>query len=75
VLIYINPLEIKLIKVDVEGAEYEVLKGSTETLKHTKFVVLELSRKTEACLRLLQAYGFKCKKMKFTNYYACVRVK
>ena len=70
-----NRLEIKLIKLDVEGAEYEVLKGSIETLKHTKFVILELSRRTEACLRLLQAYGFKCKKMKFTNYYACARVK
>jgi FkbM family methyltransferase len=70
-----NLLEIKLIKIDVEGAEYEALKGLTKTLKRTKFVVLELSRKTEACLRLLQDYGFKCRKMAFTNYYACKRVK
>jgi len=57
-----NRLEIKLIKIDVEGAEYEVLKGLTETLKCTKSIVLELSRKTEACLRLLQAHGFNFKK-------------
>jgi len=70
-----NRLEIKLIKIDVEGAEYEVLKGLTETLKCTKSIVLELSRKTEACLRLLQAHGFNFKKMRFMNYYACARVK
>jgi FkbM family methyltransferase len=69
-----NLLEIKLIKIDVEGAEYEVLKGLTKTLKHTKFVVLELSRKKEACLRLLQSHGFKCRRMAFMNHYACKRV-
>ena len=74
-LAHTNLSRIKLIKIDVEGAEFEVLQGLTETLKCTKFVILELSRKAEACLRLLQAHGFKCKKMKFTNYFACGRVK
>jgi len=73
VLARANLPQIKLIKIDVEGAEYEVLKGLKETLNHTKFVVLELSRKIEDCLSLLQDHGFKCKKMKFTSYYACYR--
>lgn len=67
----LNRMGIKLIKIDVEGAEYEVLRGLTETLKHTELIVLELSRNLEPCLRLLQAYGFKVEKMKFTSYYAC----
>ena len=67
--------EVKLLKIDVEGSEYEVLKGLKGTLNHTKFVILELSRKADACLNLIQAHGFKCKKMKFTSYYLCYREK
>jgi len=75
VLAHTGLSQIKLIKIDVEGAEYEVLRGLTETLKHTKFVVLELSRKADACLKMLQAYGFECRKMKFTDYYVCAKIK
>ncbi len=31
------------LKIDTEGAEIEILKGATETLKRTDFVVLEVS--------------------------------
>ena len=64
---------IKLIKVDVEGLEYEVLSGLNKTLNHTEYVVVELSRKTRDCLKLLEESGFKCRKAKFTTYYLCCK--
>jgi FkbM family methyltransferase len=51
--------EIKLIKIDVEGAGYEVLQGLARILQNTKIVILELSRKTESCLKLLQTLALK----------------
>jgi len=65
--------KIKLIKIDVEGAEYEVLQGLRQTLIRTEYVVLELSRKVDECLRLLREYGFTYEKMKFTTYYKCCK--
>lgn len=38
---------IKVIKIDVEGHEVEVLKGSINTLKNTKYVVIETRDKTD----------------------------
>jgi FkbM family methyltransferase len=35
---------IDIIKIDVEGAEYEVLKGAKDILKKTKCLVIELTR-------------------------------
>jgi len=66
---------VRLLKVDVEGSEYEVLKGLDKTLNHTEYVVLELSRKANDCLKLLREHDFKCRKMKFTNYYVCYKGK
>jgi hypothetical protein len=72
----LTPLpKIKLIKVDVEGAEYEVLQGLNQTLTRTECVVLELSRRVNECLELLQKSGFICKKMKFTSYYKCCKTR
>ncbi|MDQ7038666.1 MAG: FkbM family methyltransferase [Aquificota bacterium] len=34
---------VKLIKIDVEGFEYMVLKGAEETLKRTDFLILEVT--------------------------------
>lgn len=64
---------VKLLKLDVEGSEYEVLKGLNKTLNHTECVVLELSRRADDCLKLLREHGFKCRKAKFTSYYVCCR--
>ena len=38
---------IDLIKIDVEGYEMEVLKGSLETLKQVEFVMIELNNNTK----------------------------
>jgi FkbM family methyltransferase len=64
---------MKLLKVDVEGSEYEVLQSLNKTLNHTEYVVLELSRKADDCLKLLRERGFKCRKMKFSGYYVCCK--
>jgi len=55
---------VKLLKLDVESSEYEVLKGLNKTLNHTECVVLELSRRVDDCLKLLREHGFKCRKAK-----------
>jgi FkbM family methyltransferase len=65
--------KIKLIKIDAEGAEYEIIQGLTETLIRTEYVVIELSRRTYECLQLLKKYGFICEKMRFTTYYKCYK--
>ncbi|MCC6018821.1 MAG: FkbM family methyltransferase [Candidatus Verstraetearchaeota archaeon] len=50
----------KLLKVDVEGAEVEVLKGSAEILKLTDYIVFEASKQTiEGCLRALSEFDVK----------------
>jgi FkbM family methyltransferase len=68
-----NLMDITLMKIDVEGAEYEALLGSQEVLARTKALVIELSRKAKECLSLLQEHGFKCCKAKFTTYYVCYK--
>jgi hypothetical protein len=35
--------QIDLIKIDAEGSEYEVLKGSEYALKLTKYLIIEVS--------------------------------
>jgi len=67
--------KIKLIKVDVEGAEYEVLQGLNQTLTRTQCVILELSRRVNECFELLRKSGFTCEKMKFTSYYKCCKTR
>ena len=55
-----SELNIDLLKIDVEGAEVEVLKGADKVLKRTKYVMVEVQpeNKKEVCL-LMNRYGFK----------------
>jgi len=59
---------IKLLKIDVEGSEYQVLIGAKETLEKTKHIVLELSENSDEIQRMLEEAGFKIRKLKFTTY-------
>ena len=34
-----------IVKIDVQGAEIDIIKGATETLKDTKYLILELQHK------------------------------
>tara|TARA_R100001460_G_scaffold71564_3_gene112356 strand:+ start:215 stop:841 length:627 start_codon:yes stop_codon:yes gene_type:complete len=58
--------DIDLIKIDVEGYEMEVLKGASETLKNTKYLMIELNNNTKkygsnnmAIEKFLETLGFK----------------
>ncbi len=62
---------IKLIKIDVEGAEAEVLKGATKTLqKHHPKIVFEAwdNEKLRGIKEVLKPFGYKIKKIGEENY-------
>jgi FkbM family methyltransferase len=59
--------QIDLLKVDVEGAEVEVLAGARAVLERTRFVVLEYHSpdRRAQCLQLLRTAGFRCRDKRF----------
>ena len=59
---------IKMLKIDVEGAEYQVLCGASETLKKTKYVILEWSENYDKIVRLLRGEGFSIHNLSFTTH-------
>ena len=59
---------IKLMKVDVEGAEYQVLEGARRTLKKTSHVIPEASMNKRKIARLLEEMGFKVRILRFMTY-------
>ncbi len=59
---------IKFLKIDVEGAELEVLKGGGETLKKTNYVVFEASKNRSECRELLKSASFEVTEMQFKPY-------
>jgi len=65
--------DIEIIKIDVEGAEYEVLRGLTKSLAKTKYVIVEVSRNTREILDFLRQHGFNIKKLRFTSYILAYR--
>jgi len=55
----LNKPEIKLLKVDVEGAEIEVLQGAFYVLRHTSYVMVEVRSVTYGKVReLLNSLDF-----------------
>ena len=46
------------IKIDVEGAEYDVLKGASMTLKNVNALMVEVSNHKNDVLSLLADFGF-----------------
>ena len=64
---------IKMLKIDAEGAEYQVLSGASETLNKAKYVVLECSKDCDKIKSLLQQSGFDIRKLHFTTYILAER--
>ncbi len=61
--------EIELLKVDVEGFEIEVLKCANETLKRTKYIMIEiLSKNRNEVFRILKEGGFYLIDMTRNNF-------
>jgi len=54
-----NDEAVDLLKIDVEIAALEVLKGASEVLNRTKYVIIELhSPIREEGMKILREYGF-----------------
>ncbi len=51
---------MKLLKIDVEGAELAVLRGAYETLKKTKYVMIEVwDQNKDEVFNLMRSLGFR----------------
>ncbi|NWF86966.1 FkbM family methyltransferase [Candidatus Bathyarchaeota archaeon] len=62
---------VKIIKIDVEGAELYVLRGLRKTLPKTANVVLEASTEREKIVEMLTSFGFTCQRVGVTDYLIC----
>ena len=62
---------IKLIKVDVEGFEVNVLRGCIKTIgKYRPYILIEIQAENfETIQSLLSAYGYKYEKLNLVNYF------
>ena len=64
-----------LIKIDVQGAELDILKGATTTLKYCKYLIVELQEidynknapKADVVIEYLNSIGYICIAPKFSN--------
>ncbi len=61
--------EIELIKIDVEGFEIEVLRYAKETLRRTKYIMIEILPKSrKEVFRMLEKQGFYLIDMMKNNF-------
>ena len=64
-----------LIKIDVQGCELDILKGAAETLKHAKYLIVELQHKqynegaplAPITIEYLESQGWKCIAERFSS--------
>ena len=66
---------IKVLKIDVEGSEMEVLRGASKTLSRTDYVVIETSEEPSEVLSILEEASFSVRKMRFTTYWLAKKPK
>lgn len=64
--------KIRVVKIDVEGAEYHVLKGLERVLDRIDFLIIEVNKDAEKIVNLLKTYGFKLVRLGFTTYVLAV---
>jgi len=57
-------IQPSFLKIDVEGAELNVLRGATSVLKGVKALMVEISKNNEEIYDLLSQYGFSAKDKK-----------
>ena len=68
--------KVKLIKIDVEDAELEVLKGAIELLRHSQELRIIIEVWHEESLKFLTGLGFKVSKIREQDReYVAERVK
>lgn len=65
---------IKIMKIDVEGAEYEALKGAQKTLPRTEMVVIEISRDYAQIFDFLSRAGYMLKESSWSSNFICQRI-
>jgi len=66
---------IKIIKIDVEGSEYEVLMGAKITLQKTRLLAIELSKHQIHTLNYLKQLNFAYSRANMPNYILCKNIK
>ena len=63
--VFVSDLRVSLIKIDVEGLEYQVLEGAEASLKNDQPIILfeqhdeDFSDGTSKCIDLLKKYGYR----------------
>jgi FkbM family methyltransferase len=58
-----------MVKIDVEGFEFHVLKGMVNTLKKVKYLIIEIRDENKRLVKdFLKSYGFKLKDVHEMNY-------